>query len=205
MKPEWLRWIRRVQAIARNGLTYCESPFDRERYTELEAVAAQMLAALAGSPPERVLGLLRAQDGYVTPKVDVRGVVFQDDRLLLVRERGDGGWTLPGGWADVGCAPSEAVVAEVEQESGYRTRAVKLLAAYDRDRHGHTPLAWSVYRLFFLCELTGGVPRGSSETDAVGFFDESALPPLSASRVTEPLLRRMFAHRRNPCWPTDFD
>jgi ADP-ribose pyrophosphatase YjhB (NUDIX family) len=202
----WLAWARRVEAIAQNGLTYTEGPFDRQRYEELQEIAAGMLAALdGGAPPERVLELLRAQDGYQTPKVDVRGAVFQDGKILLVREREDGRWTLPGGWADVGESPAEAVVKEIREESGYETRAVKLLAVWDRDRHGHPPLAWYTYKLVIRCELTGGAPVHSIETEGAEFFAEDGIPPLSLTRVVPSQIARLFAHLRDPGLPTDFD
>lgn len=203
--PRWLRWARRLEALAQNGLTYTEGPFDRERYHELRRVAAEMMGAYGEADPERVLGLFRREDGYATPKVDVRGVVFRDGEILLVREREDGLWTLPGGWADAGSTPSESVEREIREESGYTARAVKLLAVYDRDRHDAPPLRWSVYKLFLRCELTGGAPAASIETTEVGFFAEDRLPPLSTGRVMPAQIHRMFEHLRNPGWPTDFD
>jgi ADP-ribose pyrophosphatase YjhB (NUDIX family) len=203
--PRWLQWTRRIAAIAQNGLTYTEGPFDRERYTELRQLAAEMMAAYGGADPEGVLELLRSQDGYATPKVDVRGVVFRDDRILLVREKEDGRWTLPGGWADEGYTAAEAIAKEIREESGYLARPVKLLAVYDRDTHGAPPLPWSVYKLFIRCELEGGTPTHSIETDGVGFFAEDEIPPLSRGRVAPGQVRRMFEHLRNPNWPTDFD
>jgi ADP-ribose pyrophosphatase YjhB (NUDIX family) len=203
---QWLTWVRRVQAIAQNGLHYTEGPFDRERYEELQRIAAGMLAAVGGGlDPDRVRTALRLEDGYATPKVDVRGVVFRDDRILLVREREDGAWSLPGGWVDAGASPSEAVAKEVLEESGFRTRAVKVLAVYDRDRHGVPDLPWQVYKIFLRCELLGGAAAGSIETDEVGFFAEGEIPPLSTGRVTPAQIRRMFEHRRSPHLPTDFD
>ena len=204
-ETRWLHWTRRLQAIAQNGLTYTEGVFDRERYRELRGIAAEMLAAGAGAEPERIEGLLAREQGYATPKVDVRGVVFRDAKVLLVREKEDGLWTLPGGWADVGESPSEAVVKEIREESGYQTRAVKLLAVYDRDRHGHPPLSWYVYKMFIRCELLGGEPTHSMETDGVGFFAEDELPPLSLGRVLPAQIHRAFEHLRNPDWPADFD
>lgn len=205
MDSRWLHWTRRLQAIAQNGLTYTEGVFDRERYEELRAIAAEMIAAGAGAEPERVEGWIAAEEGYATPKVDVRGVVFRDAKLLLVREKSDGLWTLPGGWADVGESPSEAVVKEIREESGYQARAVKLIAVYDRDRHGHPPLTWYVYKMFIHCELLGGEARHSIETDGVDFFAEDEIPPLSLGRVTPAQIRRMFEHLRQPDWPTEFD
>ena len=143
--------------------------------------------------------------GCSPPKVDVRGAIFRDDTILLVKERVDGCWTLPGGWADVGESPSEVVVKEVYEESGYQARAIKLLAVYDRNKQGHPPLPFYVYKLFFHCELIGGSPSSSIETEEVGFFPESALPELSLGRVTPMQITRLFQHYRQPDLPTDFD
>lgn len=206
MRSRWLDWARKIQALALNGLTYTEGKFDRQRYEELQRIAAEMLAALGGGEaPGKVLDLLRLQDGYMTPKVDVRGVVFLEGKILLVREREDGGWTLPGGWADVGESPAEAVVKEIREESGYETRAVKLLAVLDRDRHGHPPLTWHAWKLFIRCELVGGAPADSIETEGARFFDEHEIPELSRSRVMPAQIRRLFEHLRDPDLPTDFD
>jgi len=205
--PDWLRWARRAQAIAQSGLTYARDPYDVERYEALRALAAEMLATHATESPVRVEGLFAAEAGYATPKLDVRGVVFRaDGRLLLVRERSDGGWALPGGWVDVGESPSEAVEKEVREESGFVVRATKLLAVLDRDRHGHPPLAFHVHKLFVRCELVGGAPAAPGlETDGVGFFAADAVPPLSLTRVTPAQVARMFEHLHHPEWPADFD
>jgi ADP-ribose pyrophosphatase YjhB (NUDIX family) len=201
----WLDRVRRIQAIAQTGLTYTDDPFDRERYHALQRIAAEMLAAHTGIDPLRALGLFAQESGYPTPKVDVRGAVFRDAKLLLVRERSDGLWTLPGGWADIGDSPGEAVVKEIREETGYHTRAVKLLAVWDRDRHEHPPLPWYVYKLFMLCELTGGQAEDSIETEGAEFFGEDEIPPLSLGRVTPAQVARLFEHRRHPEWPTEFD
>jgi ADP-ribose pyrophosphatase YjhB (NUDIX family) len=194
-----------LQAIAQNGLTYCDNPFDIERYHQVREVAAEMMAALSGQGPERLLDWMEAEAGYATPKIDVRGVVFRNGALLLVRERSDGGWTLPGGWADVGDAPSVAVAREIREESGYEARAVRLLALYDRNRHPHPPNAVHIYKAFILCELTGGAPAESQETSGVGFFPESSIPPLSVARVTPGQIARMFELVRRPELPADLD
>jgi ADP-ribose pyrophosphatase YjhB (NUDIX family) len=206
-EPRWLRWARELQAIAQIGHTYSgENHFDRERYARVREIAAEMLAAGAGFDTSAVVRFFDAEEGYATPKVDVRGVVFQHGRLLLVREASDGLWTLPGGWADVNQSAGESVVREVHEESGFQTRALKLLAVLDRSRHEHTPtFPFHVYKLFVRCEIVGGRPETSAETTAVGFFDETDLPPLSVSRVTAGQIRRMFEHLRHPDWPTDFE
>ena len=139
MDPRWLGWARSLQAIAQNGLAYATDPFDRERYRALREIAVDIMAAHSGTDVNTLHALFANQEGYATPKVDVRGAVLDEGAILLVRERRDGLWTLPGGWADVNEAPSEAVTREVYEEPGWRTRAVKLLAVYDRTRHGHAP------------------------------------------------------------------
>lgn len=201
-----LIWARQLQAIAQSGLTFARDPFDIERYRRIEAIAAEMMARQSNTAPETVETLFAAQAGYATPKVDVRGVVFRDDRLLLVRERSDGLWTLPGGWADVGETPSEAVVKEVREESGFDVRAERLLAVLDRDRHPHPPLAFAVYKLFILCTIVGGAAlEAGAETDGVGFFAEDEIPPLSVTRIVPAQIARMFELHRQLELKPDLD
>jgi len=205
-EPPWLEWARRLQAIAQNGLTYSQNPFDKERYEAVRRVAAEMMAAGSDTALEKVLDLFKGNAGYMTPKVDTRGVVFRDGSILLVKELLDQKWTLPGGWADVNEAPSVAVVREIREEAGFETRAVKLLAVYDRTKQGHVPPhPFSAYKLFFRCKITGGEPAGSIETSGAAFFKENEIPELSLARVTPAQIARMFEHYRHPEWPTDFD
>ena len=199
-----VEWAKRIAALAKTGLYYAENHFDRERYQQLLDLAVDMLADGSGSEASRVKLILAADDGYITPKVDVRGAVFRDGKILLVREVADGRWTLPGGWADVGDAPSEAVEREIWEESGYEVKAVKLLALEDRKLR-HPPSPNEVYKVAFLCELVGGAARPSAETTAVGWFGEGELPPLSEGRVTAGQIRRWFKHWRQPDLPTEFD
>ena len=205
MNEALVQWAQKIQALSQTGLTYAKDPYDRARYEELREIAAEMLAAPLGAAPSVIAGLFRAEEGYATPKVDVRGVIIQDGKVLLVRERSDGLWTLPGGWADVGDPPSGAVEREIREESGYEAKAIKLLALYDRNLHGHPPMAFHVYRAFFRCEITGGSPALSDETDGVDFFTLDNLPPLSIERVTAKQVARFFDHASHPDWPTDFD
>lgn len=206
MDQKWLRWVKSLQAIAQTGLTYTQDPFDIERYRAIEEIALEILAEQSGAPLQDVRSFFLDEVGHATPKIDVRGVVFQNDGILLVREKSDGGlWTLPGGWADINESPSEATEREVLEESGFRTRAVKLLALYDRDKHEHPPHAFHIYKLFFLCELIDGQPTSSIETDGAAFFQEDALPALSLSRTLPEQISQMFEHHRHPGRPTDFD
>ena len=204
--PEWVQWAQRLQAIAQNGLAYARNPFDVERFNQVRQVAAEMLASGSDSVRvESLVELFQRNFGYATPKVDVRAAVFHKSRILLVKERVDDAWTLPGGWADVGDAPSVAALREVREESGYQATVKKLAAVYDRELHDHPPYPFHAYKLFFVCELTGGEARTSIETTAVHFFAEDNIPPLSLSRVTPVQIRHMFDHYRHPEWPTSFD
>jgi ADP-ribose pyrophosphatase YjhB (NUDIX family) len=200
-----LVWARKVQAIAQTGLAFTHDPYDRERYTQLQDLVATLLSSELDIPLSRARAFWDQENGYATPKVDVRGAAFNGDQVLLVRERSDGKWTLPGGWVDVNDAPSEAVVREIFEESGYRARTIKLAALVDKNRHPHPPSVHHIYKLFFLCELTGGTATTSNETDAVEFFPVNALPELSTGRTLASQITRMYEHQLNRDLPTDFD
>jgi len=204
--PQWLEWSRKLQAIAQNGLLFSENAYDRERYEAVRSVAAQMMMAGSDAPLEVITGLFDAQTGYATPKVDTRGVVFRAGKILMVREAQDGLWTLPGGWADPNESPSQSVTREIAEESGFTTRALKILALYDRSRHGHVPAhPFHVYKVLIHCEIESGSAKPSLETLEVDFFPEDKIPPLSLARVTPAQIARCFQHLRHPEWPADFD
>jgi len=207
-EPDWLAWAREVQAVAQTGLTFCKDPYDRERYEALRDLAARVMTSAGGANLAAVVNLFAAQEGYATPKIDVRGAAFDaEGRILMVREAQDAGrWTLPGGWADVNLTAAENVAKEVVEESGFEVRVRKLAAVWDRTRQGHDPAPFSAYKLFFICDITGGAVRTSLETTEVAFFAEDALPAdLSTGRVLPHQLRRMFAHARDNTLPTEFD
>jgi ADP-ribose pyrophosphatase YjhB (NUDIX family) len=208
MVPDWLVWARQLQAIAQTGLTYAKDPFDRERYEQVRALAARMMAAPVGLDPLRLEAQFAAEEGYATPKVGVRAGAFREDgAILLVREASDGLWALPGGWADVNQAPSESAAREVLEESGFAVKVRKLAAVYDQDRRPPAPLRpYHIYRMFFVCDITGGSARTSIETTETGFFAEDNVPAdLSLNRTRPEHIARMFAHYRNPDLPTEFD
>ena len=207
-EPDWLAWARELQAIGQIGLTFSRDPYDRERYEQIGALAVRMLAANTDAPAERIAALFAGEHGYATPKVDVRGAVFDEaDRVLMVREASDGDrWTLPGGWADVTGTPAENVVKEVREESGYRVRAIKLAACWDRTRQGHDNGVFACAKLFFLCALEGGAAATSHETSGIGWFARDELPAdLSTGRVLCRQVLRMFDHHADSALPTDFD
>jgi ADP-ribose pyrophosphatase YjhB (NUDIX family) len=207
MQPKWLSWARELQATAQIGLAYCENPYDRERYEAIRALAVRMMTEGSDADMAMVEGLFAAQTGYATPKVDVRGAVFRGREVLLVSELMDGGrWTMPGGWADVNATPAENVVREVREEAGYVVTVKKLAAVYDRDVRGHPhPYPFHIYKLFFLCDITGECERSPLETSDARFFPIDDLPPLSESRVLPSEVLRLYEHLQTPSLPTDFD
>jgi ADP-ribose pyrophosphatase YjhB (NUDIX family) len=214
METRSLAWARRVQAISQIGLTYADNPYDRERYENLRDLAAEMLAAETtgddgdeGRARVRLDDVLAGLTGYPTPKVDVRALVRSPgrDQVLLVQERVDGRWSLPGGWADIGSSPTENAVREVAEEAGVTVAAGRLLAVYDRARHDHPPSPNYIYKLFVACELVAGEPAPGPETMAAGFFDPGRLPPLSSGRVTAVQIARLLYLDDHPELPPDLD
>jgi ADP-ribose pyrophosphatase YjhB (NUDIX family) len=206
MDPQWLDWAKRLQAIAQTGITYSKDHYDTERYEAVRRIAVEILGEGTGAASlEPITDLLAREKGYATPKVDVRAAVIHENRILLVKEIADGGWSLPGGWADIGDVPSLAAVREVREESGYTVVARKLAALLDRNLHGHPFFPYHAYKLYFLCDLVGGQATPSYETDGVGFFSEDSLPPLSLTRVMPAQIALMFEHYRHPEMPTTFD
>lgn len=171
----------------------------------MRELASEMLAAHSTGTLEEARDLLALEKGPATPKVDVRAAVFKGGRILLVKEPGEAGWSVPGGWADVGESPSEAAARETLEESGYRVKPARLLAAYDRDRRGHPPIAYHVYKLVYLCEIVGETSLSEVDTDGARFFGEQEIPELSVTRVTGAQISRFFEHHRDPNLPTDFD
>ncbi len=206
MEPKWLKWAKSLQALAQDGLAYSDNEFDIDRYRQITEIAAEMMSANSSADYEFVKDLFKNQKGYATPKVDVRGAVFKDGKILMVKEKVDGGWTLPGGWADPNETPSESVEREVREESGFIVEAVKVAAIYDRTKQGHTPpYPFHIYKIFFMCELIGGEKSVSNETDGVDFFDENYLPVLSDGRIKAHQIKRLFEHYRDSSMAADFD
>ena len=203
--PPWLVWARELQAISQTGLTFTTNDYDRGRYRRLAEIAAEIVEKHAGLPVEPTVENFLVQPGYATPKVDVRGAIVVDGKVLLVQERADGRWALPGGWADVGDLPSETIVREVWEETGFQVVVSKLIGVYDGNRSG-TPLSfYHAYKLVFLCEITGGAARPNEETLDVAFFDFDDLPPLSIERTNPRHLAEVRAHAGDPGRLAAFD
>ncbi|WBA83182.1 NUDIX hydrolase [Endozoicomonas sp. GU-1] len=202
----WIDWAEKIRAIAQNGLTFSRGEFDLERYHQLQAIAHDMTALLTGAPTAKVNDYFLPDHGYATPKIDLRGGVFLDNKILLVKERSDGRWALPGGWGDVCEPPAYGVEREIVEESGYTARALKLVAVRDTQRHPYRPRSpYHIYKLIFLCELTGGAPKENIEISDIGFFDIDDLPELSGGRTLPEDIQLLLEHKNKRELPTVFD
>jgi ADP-ribose pyrophosphatase YjhB (NUDIX family) len=207
-EPQWLAWAKRIQAIAQAGLTYSESSYDQDRYQALRALSVEIMAShleLADGERPRLAELFASDYGYPTPKVDVRAFVAADGKILMVRERVDGRWSIPGGWADVGSSPAEMAVRETAEESGYQVKARRLLAVWDKARHNPSPFPADVYKLVVACDLVGGDGTAGSETLEVGWFAPDRLPELSVGRITAAQIHRLAQLHAHPELPPDLD
>ncbi|MFV2046221.1 NUDIX hydrolase [Metabacillus litoralis] len=205
MEPKWLEWAKQLQAISQAGLTYSKDIYDLERFELIRKISIEILSQHTDVDQEMIKHLFANETGYATPKVDIRGVVFKDHKILMVKENTDGGWSLPGGWGDIGLSPSEVVVKEVKEESGFDVKAVKLIGILDKKCHPHPPSPYHVYKILILCEIIGGQAKEGIETSAVDFFAEDQLPQLSEERITKSQIQLAFKHLYHSQEPVTFD
>ncbi|MCK0473981.1 NUDIX hydrolase [Halalkalibacter sp. APA_J-10(15)] len=205
MSHKWLEWAKRIQSISQAGITFSKDIYDIERYEELRNISAEIISEYTGLEMEKIKDLFTGEKGYQTPKVDVRGAVFKDNKILLVREKIDDRWSLPGGFCDIGLSPSENIVKEVKEESGYDVNTKKLIALLDMNKHSHPPQPYHYYKIFIQCELTGGKAETGLETKDVRFFSENNLPKLSTGRNTEEQIYMLFDFLINPNKVSIFD
>ena len=208
MKPhQLLIHAQRLQALAQAGLAYTTNLYDRERYEEIRAISVRLLEELTEEPLEKIIRVFASEDGYQTPKVDIRAVLVREGpEILLVREKLDGGrWTLPGGWADVGYTPYEVAAKEAYEETGLTVQPSRLLALFDKRKHPHPPQPWYIYKAFIQCEVIGGsILQDTQETIGARWFRMDELPSieLSTDRTTASQLETIFRLVSDPHLPT---
>lgn len=199
IEKEIMEISNRIRALSQIGLVYSESEYDTERYQELLDLSNKITALVTDNEIKTIKNVFRIEDDYVTPKVDIRAVVFNDrDEILLVQERADGGWTMPGGWADVGYTPKEVAAKEVKEETGLNVKPVKLLAVFDKRCHNHPPAMHYAYKIFILCEIIDGSFNTAFDILDKGFFQQDNIPPLSLERTTKEQIDLMFEYKNNP-------
>jgi ADP-ribose pyrophosphatase YjhB (NUDIX family) len=203
--PPWLQWAREIQFFCQTGLTFAANKYETQRYHRLMEIAAEIVESHTALPKGSLIENFLAQPGYATPKVDVRGAAALQGKILLVQERMDGRWCMPGGWADIGDFPSETVMREVTEESGFEVVPRKVIGVYDANRGPHPSEFYLAYKIVFLCEIVGGEARPSDETQAVEFFDFDELPPLSSFRTNKRHLDEVRAHLEDHKRPAAFD
>ena len=202
-----LTQAQRLQALAQSGLAYANNAYDRERYEEIRAISVRLLQELTEEPFEKIVRAFASEDGYQTPKIDIRAVLFRGgQQILLVKEKIDGGrWTLPGGWADVGYSPFEVAAKEAHEETGLLVEPVRLLALFDKRKHPHPPQPWYVYKAFIQCEIRGGtLIQNTAETGGARWFrpDELHSIDLSTDRTTASQLATLFQFAADSGLPT---
>ena len=200
----WLQWAVELQSLAQAGLFYGKDVYDRERYTRIREISAEMLAHMSDIPLERVIGLFCNETGYQTPKIDTRAAVFQDGKILLVKER-DGRWALPGGWCDVYVSVGENAVKEVKEEAGLDVIPQKVIAIQNRAKHNKPDYAYSICKIFVQCRCIGGEFTENAETLDARYFEENDLPELAEEKNTAAQIQMCFQAYRDENWKTLLD
>lgn len=206
MQNQWLEWAQKIKAISQIGKTYTKDPYDLERYNQLDTLAHEILANASDKKLTEVNDFFIPDEGYATPKIDLRGGAIKDDKILLVKERSNEKWTLPGGWADVCESGKEGIEREVFEESGFVVKATKLVAIKDRNKyHYRLHFPHHIYKIFYLCEIISGAPKENLEISDIQFFEKTALPKLSTERVLPEDIEMIFKYHQNKNLPTFFD
>jgi ADP-ribose pyrophosphatase YjhB (NUDIX family) len=205
MKNFLFEKIKRVQALAEIGLEFSQNTYDRERYEELQEITFQIMAQMTDVPIEKIVPVIQDKNGYKTPKVDVRAVVFNEqNQILLIQEKADNCWAMPGGWADIGYTAAEVAVKECFEEAGLKVEAIKLLAVLDKQKQNMPPAFEYVYKIFLLCKKLDDNVAVGVETIDVEWFNEHHLPELSTPRNTVEQIKLMFQYHRGertePCF-----
>lgn len=206
MKQEeiWIKWAVELQSLAQAGLFYGKDIFDRERYTRIREISAEMLAHLSQIPVETVTGLFCNEFGYQTPQIDTRAAIFREGKILLVKEQ-DGRWSLPGGWCDVNLSVGENTCKEVKEEAGLDVEPEKVIAVQDRARHNQPLYAYSICKIFVQCRCIGGEFAENSETTEARYFAPEELPKLAEEKNTLEQIQMCFDACGDDSWHTLLD
>ena len=191
---------QRIRAMAQTALAYSTNEYEIDRSNEMIAISARIASIVSGVDEKVIHADYHPVKEYVTPKVDIRAVIFnKQDEILLVKEKIDGKWALPGGWADVGLTPTEVIIKETKEESGFDVRVVRLLAVLDKRCYNHPASPFYIYKLCFLCEITGrGDDALTFDILDSGFFPLGHLPPLSTDRILPEQITLLDRLRRDP-------
>ena len=190
---------QRIRALSQTGLAFSHNDYEIERCRELITISNRITSIVSDIREEEINALYIPVKEYITPKVDVRAVIFNDsDEVLLVREKVDGQWSMPGGWSDVGLTPKEVAVKEAKEETGLDVRAERLLAVMDKRCHAHPAGPFYIYKMFILCEMLGGEFNETFDILDKGFFPLDRIPPLSLDRILPEQISLIYELRNNP-------
>lgn len=203
-QSKWLDWAKEIQAIAQIGTAYTKDVFDKERFERLREISAEILSCYSGVSIEKVKGLFCNETGFQTPKLDTRGVIFKDNKILLVKEN-NGTWALPGGWVDINQSIKTNVEKEVLEEAGLDVKAVKILAVHDRNKHNLPVYAYNVCKFFILCDVIGGYFQKNAETLDSGYFSLNDLPKLAEEKNSREQIEMCFLAYETHDWTVQFD
>lgn len=201
---KWLQWAVELQSIAQAGIFYGEGVFDRERYERIRDIAAEMLSYKSEISLDKVKDLFCNEIGYQTPKLDSRAAIFQDNKILLVKEN-NGTWSLPGGWVDVNVSVKENTVKEVKEEAGLDVTADMVIAVQDREKHNQPVYAYKVCKIFVLCTVIGGKFEPNIETVESRYFGLDELPVLAEEKNNKEQIEMCFKAYASDNWQTLFD
>lgn len=202
---KWLEYAKKLQAISQSGIEYSKDPYDVERFEAIRSISIDIVNNYTDIKHEKVRGLFANETGYQTPKVDVRAAVFHKDKILLVKEKLDGKWSLPGGWADVDYSIKENIVKECMEEAGAEVEAKRLIAILDRKKNYVAPAPYSIYKVFIECDYIDCCFEENIETSKTGFFTLDNLPDLSPTRITKKQIEMCFKARKDPFHQPIFD
>lgn len=205
MIQKWLKWATEIQSIAQAGLTYSKDKYDLERFEQLKKISAEIISEYTEVEVEKVKDLLDMEEGYLTPKVDVRGAIIKEDKILLVKESIDGAWSMPGGWADINLSVSENIIKEAKEEAGVNVTPRKIIAILDRNKHNKPISIQSIYKIFVLCDFVDGEFEKNTETEESSFFKLDELPSLSTARNTIEQIKMCFEACNKEVFETIFD
>lgn len=200
----WLDWAKELQFIAQAGLTYSKDVFDLERFERVREISAEILSRQTGFPIEYVRTVFCNETGFQTPKLDTRAAIFQEGKILLVKEK-QGGWSMPGGWVDVNQSIRQNTLKEVKEEAGLDVEAIKVIALHDRNLHNPPVYAYGVCKVFVLCKLLGGEFVENAETIESRYFSMDELPELAEQKNTKEQIKMCFLANEDPQWETVFD
>lgn len=179
-----LEMYRRLLAIAEAGLYYGKDEFDKERYQELKKLSLELLSRVGRESVAELFQLTEQNEGYPTPKVDVRAYIKQEDKVLLVEDKKTKEWALPGGYAEVGLSSKENIQKEVLEETGLIVQVDELLGIFDTNLRKDIPQVYQYYKLIFSCSIIEGSFVENNETSNMDFFALDNLPKLSVKRTT---------------------